>query len=78
MCLNNIASVGKFSSDRTILEYTKDIWHAPISVTPIAPNQPLDTHLPAKDGAAKEHKVLREPPHKGVVKNCALADEESW
>ena len=28
MALANIASVGKFSSDRTIQEYAKDIWHA--------------------------------------------------
>ncbi len=26
MCLLNIASSGKFSSDRTVLEYAKDIW----------------------------------------------------
>eukprot|EP00731_Ephydatia_muelleri_P027242 Em0019g115a len=80
MCLHNIASVGKFSSDRTILEYTKDIWHAPTSVNPTLPNQPLDSPLPAKEGAAKdkelhrEHRVIKEP-HKGaVVKNSVLAD----
>jgi len=28
MCIQNIASSGKFSSDRTILEYANDIWHA--------------------------------------------------
>ncbi len=26
-CLLNVANAGKFSSDRTILEYAKDIWH---------------------------------------------------
>ena len=26
MCLHNIASSGKFSSDRTIAEYARDIW----------------------------------------------------
>lgn len=26
MCINNVASAGKFSSDRTISEYAKDIW----------------------------------------------------
>ena len=26
MCLHNIASSGKFSSDRTISEYARDIW----------------------------------------------------
>mgnify|MGYP001489634060 CR=1 FL=1 len=26
-CLKNIANAGKFSSDRTILEYGKEIWH---------------------------------------------------
>ncbi len=34
MCLQNIASAGKFSSDRTILEYAKDIW----DVEPALPN----------------------------------------
>jgi len=24
----NVARIGKFSSDRTILEYNRDIWHA--------------------------------------------------
>ena len=27
MCIRNIASSGKFSSDRTILEYAKQIWN---------------------------------------------------
>jgi starch phosphorylase len=27
MCLMNIAHMGKFSSDRTILEYANEIWH---------------------------------------------------
>lgn len=26
MAINNVASSGKFSSDRTIAEYAKDIW----------------------------------------------------
>ena len=26
-CLINIANAGKFSSDRTILQYAKEIWH---------------------------------------------------
>lgn len=26
MAINNIATSGKFSSDRTIIEYGKDIW----------------------------------------------------
>lgn len=26
MAINNIASSGKFSSDRTIIEYGRDIW----------------------------------------------------
>ena len=26
-CLINIANAGKFSSDRAIVEYAKDIWH---------------------------------------------------
>lgn len=34
MCILNIASSGKFSSDRTILEYAKDIW----DVEPTLPN----------------------------------------
>ena len=27
MAMLNVAKVGKFSSDRTIEEYAKDIWH---------------------------------------------------
>ena len=27
MCLRNIANVGRFSSDRTIADYVRDIWH---------------------------------------------------
>ena len=27
-CLVNAANAGSFSSDRTILEYARDIWHA--------------------------------------------------
>ena len=26
-CLMNVASAGKFSSDRTIRQYAEDIWH---------------------------------------------------
>ena len=26
-CLMNIANAGKFSSDRAIVEYAKEIWH---------------------------------------------------
>lgn len=37
MCLLNIASSGKFSSDRTISEYAKDIWGV----------EPNDIKLPA-------------------------------
>jgi len=45
MCAANIASSGKFSSDRTIAQYAKDIWDAEIQpgVTIPAPNQPLFT-----------------------------------
>ena len=27
MCMLNTANAGKFSSDRTIEEYVRDIWH---------------------------------------------------
>jgi starch phosphorylase len=33
----NVARIGKFSSDRTILEYNRDIWHA--EPVPIERNQ---------------------------------------
>ena len=34
MCLKNIGSVGKFSSDRTIQEYSDEIWGAKPVVVP--------------------------------------------
>jgi glycogen phosphorylase len=40
--VHNIAHMGKFSSDRTILEYNKDIWHAStVSVSLPPPVTPL-------------------------------------
>ena len=36
----NVARIGKFSSDRTILEYNRDIWHAqPLTITREAPQK---------------------------------------
>ena len=37
MVIKNIASVGKFSSDRTINEYARDIWGAKKCVVPTKP-----------------------------------------
>ena len=39
MVVRNIATVGKFSSDRTILEYARDIWDAKPCVVPIDPKE---------------------------------------
>ena len=43
MCAANIAASGKFSSDRTIAEYAKDIWDVEIqpNIKIPAPNEPL-------------------------------------
>ena len=46
MVIQNIAHVGKFSSDRTIGEYAKDIWDAKPCVIPVETN-------PKKAGAKK-------------------------
>ena len=35
MVVKNIATVGKFSSDRTIQEYARDIWDATPCVVPM-------------------------------------------
>ncbi|XP_044748484.1 glycogen phosphorylase [Coccinella septempunctata] len=41
MCINNIGSAGKFSSDRTIIEYGKDIWGVEPSYEKLpAPHEP--------------------------------------
>lgn len=45
MCIRNIACVGKFSSDRTIREYARDIWHA---TTVEVPESPRTTVPPKK------------------------------
>ncbi|NXF41324.1 PYGL protein, partial [Nyctibius bracteatus] len=43
MVIRNIAAAGKFSSDRTIKEYARDIWHVEPSDLKIPPpNQPRD------------------------------------
>ena len=43
MVIRNIAAAGKFSSDRTIKEYARDIWHVEPSDLKIPPpNEPRD------------------------------------
>lgn len=46
MAINNIASAGKFSSDRTIIEYGKDIWDVDASYDKLPePNVPREIAL---------------------------------
>jgi starch phosphorylase len=47
----NVARIAKFSSDRTILEYNQDIWHA--EPVPIERNQ-VETKKPSAAGAIDE------------------------
>uniref|UniRef100_A0A8C2TIX9 Alpha-1,4 glucan phosphorylase n=1 Tax=Coturnix japonica TaxID=93934 RepID=A0A8C2TIX9_COTJA len=48
MVIRNIAAAGKFSSDRTIKEYARDIWHVePTDLKIPPPNEPVPTPLPA-------------------------------
>jgi starch phosphorylase len=42
----NVARIGKFSSDRTIAEYNRDIWHA--EPLPISRN-----HAPSRTSASE-------------------------
>ena len=44
MCVHNIASSGKFSSDRTISEYAREIWGV----------EPNDIKLPAPHEGLEE------------------------
>jgi len=39
MCINTIAGMGKFSSDRTILEYAKDVWNLKPCRVPETPDK---------------------------------------
>ncbi|XP_042316886.1 glycogen phosphorylase, liver form-like [Sceloporus undulatus] len=58
MVIRNIASSGKFSSDRTIKEYARDIWHVEPSDLKIPPpNVPRDVadEMLANDTAEKLH-----------------------
>ena len=43
MCIHNIASSGKFSSDRTIAEYAREIWGVEPSWEKLpAPHEPVE------------------------------------
>jgi len=58
MCINNIASAGKFSSDRTISEYAREIWGVEPSWEPLPPpHEPRDETVggttPATESNAK-------------------------
>lgn len=49
MCLLNIASAGKFSSDRTIAEYATDLWGVKPSWEKLPePHEPREISSPAK------------------------------
>jgi glycogen phosphorylase len=48
----NVARIGKFSSDRTVLEYARDIWHI----------GPYEKSTPAAKSAPKPHAVIVPPP----------------
>ncbi|KAI3416066.1 hypothetical protein GPALN_005618 [Globodera pallida] len=51
MCLFNIAASGKFSTDRTIAEYARDIWSVePGAVQLPPPYETEDERQPAQDG----------------------------
>ena len=53
----NVARIGKFSSDRTVLEYARDIWHiGPYEKSAAAvkaAGKPHTTFLPASSGAER-------------------------
>ena len=48
----NVARIGKFSSDRTVLEYARDIWHI----------GPYEESTPAAKPGSKPHTVIAPPP----------------
>ena len=46
MCIINVAASGKFSSDRTILDYNRDIWHLPrVAANPLQGAEQSPSHV---------------------------------
>ena len=64
MTIKNIATVGKFSSDRTIQEYAKDIWGA------------VPCPVPAKPAGSAPAKLVDPVPVK-VAKTAKTAAKKS-
>ena len=55
MARNNIASSGKFSSDRTIAEYARDIW----GVEPMSNKLPPPYERPTREQEVVEKQALK-------------------
>lgn len=63
MVVHNIATVGKFSSDRTIQQYADEIWGAKPCVVPVQ-TKPATAPVTKKAPAAKTAPAVKKPAKK--------------
>ncbi len=66
----NVARIGKFSSDRTVLEYARDIWHIGKFESKARGFKPLIRSMPpvkVNEEAVSTSEIIPEPESKQVA-----------